>query len=97
MNDPNGVIYYKGKYHFFYQYNPYHGFWENMHWGHAVSEDMLHWEYLPPALAPSEEYEDHLKGGCFSGSAIEHEGKLYLMYTAAQIMERDLSKRVYRI
>ncbi len=83
INDPNGVIYYKGKYHFFYQYNPYHGFWENMHWGHAVSEDMLHWEYLPPALAPSEEYEDHLKGGCFSGSAIEHEGKLYLMYTAA--------------
>lgn len=83
INDPNGLIYYKGKYHFFYQYNPYHGFWENMHWGHAVSEDLLHWEYLPLALAPSEEYEDHLKGGCFSGSAIEHDGKLYLMYTAA--------------
>lgn len=83
INDPNGLIYYKGKYHFFYQYNPYHGFWENMHWGHAVSEDLFHWEYLPIALAPSEEYEDHLKGGCFSGSAIEHEGKLYLIYTAA--------------
>lgn len=83
INDPNGLIYYKGKYHFFYQYNPYHGFWENMHWGHAISEDFFHWEYLPIALAPSEEYEDHLKGGCFSGSAIEHEGKLYLMYTAA--------------
>jgi len=83
INDPNGLIYYKGRYHFFYQYNPYHSFWENMHWGHAVSEDLLHWEYLPLALAPSEEYEDHLKGGCFSGSAIEHDGKLYLMYTAA--------------
>ncbi len=54
-----------------------------MHWGHAVSEDMIHWEYLPVALAPSEPYEDHLKGGCFSGSAIEFDGKLYLIYTAA--------------
>ena len=82
INDPNGLIYYKGKYHFFYQYNPYHGFWENMHWGHAISEDLIHWEYLPIALAPSEDYEEHLNGGCFSGSAIEYEGKLYLMYTA---------------
>ena len=52
-----------------------------MHWGHAVSEDMIHWEYLPLALAPSEVYDDHLKGGCFSGSAIEHDGKLFLIYT----------------
>lgn len=52
-----------------------------MHWGHAVSEDLLHWEYLPLALAPSEEYDDYRKGGCFSGSAIVHEGKLFLMYT----------------
>lgn len=81
MNDPNGLIYYKGKYHFFFQFNPYDGFWNCMHWGHAVSEDMLHWEYLPVALAPSESYDDHLKGGCFSGSAIEHDGKLFLMYT----------------
>lgn len=54
-----------------------------MHWGHAVSDDLIHWEYLPVALAPSEPYEDHLKGGCFSGSAIEFDGKLYLIYTAA--------------
>lgn len=81
INDPNGLIWYKGKYHFFYQYNPYTGFWDSMHWGHAVSEDMLHWEYLPLALAPSEEYDDHLKGGCFSGSAVEHEGRLWIMYT----------------
>lgn len=83
INDPNGLIYFKGKYHFFYQYNPYQSFWENMHWGHAVSDDLIHWEYLPVALAPSEPYEDHLKGGCFSGSAIEFDGKLYLIYTAA--------------
>ena len=81
INDPNGLIYYKGKYHFFYQYNPYYGHWDYMHWGHAVSDDMLHWEYLPLALAPSESYDDHMRGGCFSGSAIEHDGKLFLMYT----------------
>ncbi|MBQ0078853.1 MAG: glycoside hydrolase family 32 protein [Eubacterium sp.] len=81
INDPNGLIYYKGKYHFFYQYYPYAGFWDCMHWGHAISDDMLHWEYLPLALAPSEWYDDHMKGGCFSGSAIVHDDMLFLMYT----------------
>ena len=81
LNDPNGLIFYKGKYHIFYQYNPYYGHWDYMHWGHAVSEDLIHWEYLPLALAPSETYDDHYRGGCFSGSAIEHDGKLFLMYT----------------
>ena len=83
LNDPNGLIYFRGKYHFFFQHNPYNGFWDSMHWGHAVSDDMLHWEYLPLALAPSETYDNHLRGGCFSGSAIEHDGKLYLMFTGA--------------
>lgn len=83
MNDPNGLIYFRGQYHFFYQYNPYGAFWDAMHWGHAVSDDLLHWRYLPVALAPSEPYDDHPKGGCFSGSAIEHEGKLYLLYTGS--------------
>lgn len=81
INDPNGLIWYKGKYHIFYQYNPYYGHWDYMHWGHAVSEDLVHWEYLPIALAPSEWYDDHYRGGCFSGSAIEHDGKLFLVYT----------------
>jgi beta-fructofuranosidase len=83
INDPNGLIYFRGKYHFFYQYNPYDAVWGAMHWGHAVSEDLLHWEHLPIALAPSEPYDDDPRGGCFSGSAIEHEGKLYLLYTGA--------------
>ena len=83
LNDPNGLIYFRGKYHFFFQHNPYNGFWDSMHWGHAGSDDMLHWEYLPLALAPSETYDNHLRGGCFSGSAIEHDGKLYLMFTGA--------------
>lgn len=81
MNDPNGLIFFKGKYHFFYQYNPYGPFWDCMYWGHAVSKDMLHWEYLPLALAPSEPYDDYPKGGCFSGSAIVCDNKLFLMYT----------------
>ena len=81
LNDPNGLIWFRGKYHWFFQFNPYSGFWSMMHWGHAVSDDMIHWEYLPVALAPSEWYDDHPDGGCFSGSAIEHNGKLYLVYT----------------
>lgn len=81
LNDPNGLIYFREKYHFFFQHNPYNGFWDSMHWGHAVSDDMLHWEYLPLALAPSEIYDKHQRGGCFSGSAIEHDGKLFLMFT----------------
>lgn len=81
INDPNGLIWYKGRYHYFYQYNPYYGFWDRIHWGHAVSSDLIHWQYLPPALAPSEEYDDHIRGGCFSGSAVEKDGKLFLIYT----------------
>lgn len=57
MNDPNGFSYYNGKYHMFYQYHPYDCHWGPMHWGHAVSTDMLHWEYLPAALAPDELYD----------------------------------------
>ena len=67
MNDPNGFSYYDGQYHLFYQYYPYESKWGPMHWAHAVSTDLLHWEYKPAALAPDESYD---KDGCFSGSAI---------------------------
>ena len=80
MNDPNGFSYYRGEYHLFYQYHPYDTYWNSMHWGHVVSKDLLHWEYLPVALAPDEEYD---KIGCFSGSATElGDGRQLLIYTA---------------
>lgn len=82
MNDPNGFSYYNGEYHLFYQYNPYRSVWDNMHWGHAVSKDMLNWEYVPAALAPDEEYDSF---GCFSGSASElPDGRHLLIYTGVR-------------
>ncbi len=82
LNDPNGLIYYRGYYHLFYQYNPKHCNWDSMHWGHAVSKDMLSWQDLPIALYPDQPYENHPEGGCFSGCAVEKDGILYLFYSA---------------
>lgn len=86
INDPNGFIYYKGLYHLFYQYFPYEPRWGRMHWGHAVSRDLVHWEHLKIALFPSK-YSD--RSGCYSGSALEHEGRLYLCYTGMRYLEEN--------
>jgi len=86
MNDPNGFIYYKGKYHMFYQCFPYGPRWGRMHWGHAVSEDLVHWEHKGIALFPSKRGD---RDGCFSGSAVEQDGKLYLYYTGVRYLLED--------
>lgn len=79
MNDPNGFSLYRGEYHLFYQYHPFTPFWGPMHWGHAVSKDLLHWEYLPVVLAPDMDYD---RDGCFSGNAVVlPDGRHLLMYT----------------
>lgn len=91
MNDPNGFSYYKGRYHMFYQYYPYDSHWNSMHWGHAVSDDLLHWEYLPAALAPDESYD---RDGCFSGNAMTlPDGRQLLMYTGV-VQERQKNEAV---
>ena len=90
MNDPNGFCYYHGQYHLFYQYNPYDTEWDAMHWGHAVSHDLLHWTYLPAALAPDASYDSY---GCFSGSAAElPDGRHLLMYTGVRQEGGDKAK-----
>ena len=81
MNDPNGVIQWQGKYHLFYQYNPNGPLWGDIHWGHAISPDLVHWEDLPLALAPTPGSPD--EAGCFSGCAVDN-GLPTLIYTGTR-------------
>lgn len=86
MNDPNGFSFYHGEYHMFYQYHPFDAHWGSMHWGHAVSKDLLCWEHRPAALAPDRDYD---KVGCFSGSAVVlPDGRHLLMYTSVTEKEQ---------
>ena len=77
INDPNGLVVFQGEYHAFFQYYPHDVKWGPMHWGHVKSRDLITWETLPVALRPDEQ-----DGGCFSGSAIVWQEKLWLMYTS---------------
>ncbi len=79
MNDPNGLLQWRGRYHLFYQYNPSGAFHGTIHWGHAVSEDLVHWRDLAIALAPTPGGPD--KDGVFSGCAVDRDGVPTLVYT----------------
>ncbi|MFD2707070.1 glycoside hydrolase family 32 protein [Salibacterium lacus] len=78
MNDPNGLVQWQGVYHVFYQWMPFDTGHGSKWWGHVTTTDWIHWEFMPPALAPVQEFE---KNGCYSGSAVVHENQLYLFYT----------------
>ena len=78
VNDPNGLIFWKGEYHVFFQLNPKSCEHIFKNWGHIKTRDLVNWEKLPIALSPTDWFD---KDGCYSGSAIEKDGKLYLMYT----------------
>ena len=80
MNDPNGPIFYRGKYHMFHQYNPQGAVWGNMNWAHATSPDMIHWRHDGIALSPTEGGPD--QDGVFSGSAVLDHGRPTMIYTA---------------
>jgi beta-fructofuranosidase len=85
INDPNGLIYYQGEYHLFYQVHPFSAENGLKHWGHAKSKDLIHWEHLPIALAPTEKFEEH---GCFSGTAVENSGNLTVVYTGNVLLNK---------
>jgi beta-fructofuranosidase len=87
MNDPNGPIYWKGRYHMFFQYNPNAAVWGDMHWAHAVSDDMIHWRHLPIALAPTPGWDD--ADGCFTGSAVDDRGTATILYTGVKTTSPD--------
>ncbi|XP_010458650.1 PREDICTED: acid beta-fructofuranosidase 4, vacuolar-like [Camelina sativa] len=81
MNDPNGPLFYKGWYHFFYQYNPNAAVWGDIVWGHAVSRDLIHWVHLPLAMVADQWYDSN---GVWTGSAtILPDGSIVMLYTGS--------------
>jgi beta-fructofuranosidase len=82
LNDPNGLIHWNGSYHVFYQYNPGGPMHDTIHWGHAVSDDLVHWRDEPVALAPSPDGPD--RDGCWSGCAVDDGGTVRILYTGGR-------------
>ena len=91
INDPNGLVYFGGYYHVFYQHAPdYEVPWKQpMHWGHARTKDFLTWEELPVALYPDRDYDNN---GCWSGTAIVKDDTLYLFYASVHTPDGSKEK-----
>ncbi|MDD4698877.1 MAG: glycoside hydrolase family 32 protein [Oscillospiraceae bacterium] len=86
MNDPNGLTFFKEKYHMFYQHNPHADVWGDIHWGHVVSTDLVHWQQCPIALSPSlDKGEVH----CYSGCTVIDNGIPTIFYTSIGINDRS--------
>ncbi len=96
MNDPNGLCFYQGFYHMFYQMNPFSQKWGNTYWGHAVSNNLLSWRHMPIAMTPQDElmYDISHKGGAYSGSALVENGliKLYLTRSFSRKIRDNTTK-----
>jgi beta-fructofuranosidase len=87
MNDPNGLIFWDGYYHVFYQHNPFEAKWGYMHWGHAKSKDLITWDHEPIALAPSNEKKElH----CFSGCCVDNNGVPTIVYSSIASLPKVL-------
>ena len=89
MNDPNGPVYFNGKYHMFFQFNPLAAVWGDMSWYHSESPDMLHWNHQPLAMTPTPDSPDAY--GCFSGSAIKVGKRVYQVYTGTKLSTPELA------
>ena len=87
MNDPNGLCWFQGYYHMFYQFNPHGQEWSNMYWGHAVSKDLIRWTHLPIVLEPQKEIladPETIKGGACSGCAVADDDEVVFYLTRHQ-------------
>lgn len=96
LNDPNGLCWFEGYYHLYYQCNPFDQKWDNMHWGHAASRDLLHWVHLPVCLVPQESLrgKPDRKGGAFSGSAVVRDGEIFFYLTRHEGPQDDCEATV---
>ncbi|WP_186577881.1 glycoside hydrolase family 32 protein [Aquibacillus kalidii] len=92
LNDPNGFVFFKGKYHLFYQWNPFATTHGPKFWGHLTSTNLINWEEQAIALAPGDWFD---KNGCYSGSAVVHEDELYLFYTG-NVRDEDGNRETYQ-
>jgi beta-fructofuranosidase len=86
INDPNGLAQYEGMYHVFFQHYPNGTEWGPMHWGHVASRDLVNWKHFPIALTPGDAFD---RDGCFSGSAVEKDGELCLIYTGHRYADKE--------